>query len=72
MPEKKVKIVTVSEGLCPAFGFSLHSSKKTKMIQSDCNLVPNILKPIKKNIEALKIETKSRGVGGGGPNDRVE
>ena len=35
------------------------------MIQSDCNLVPNILKPIKKNIEALKIETKSRGVGGG-------
>ena len=52
MPKKKVKIVTVSKGLCPAFGFSLHSSKKKKkkkknMIQSDSNLVPNILNPIK-------------------------
>ena len=36
------------------------------MIQSDCNLVPNILKPIKTNIEALKIKTKYlEGVGGG-------
>ena len=35
------------EGLCPALGFSLHSSKKKSMIQSDCNLGPNILKPIK-------------------------
>ena len=65
MPRKKVKIVTVSKGLCPAFGFSLHSSKK-KMIQSDCNLVPNLLKPIKNEHRSAKIKTKSRGGGGGG------
>ena len=54
---------------------------KKSMIQSDCNLGPNILKPINTNKKALKIKTKSRGGGGGGggggvaeggPNDRVE
>ena len=59
------RIVTVSKGFCPAFGFTPHSSKKN-MIQSDCNLVPNILKPIKTNIEPLKTKTESRGGGGGG------
>ena len=38
------------------------------MIQSDCNLVPNALKPIKTTIETLKIKTNI----GGDPNDRVE
>ena len=55
-------------------------AKKKSIIQSDCNLGPNIIKPIKTNIEALKIKTKSRGGGGGGGggrgggghNDRVE
>ena len=31
------------------------------MIQSDCNLVPNALKPIKSAIETLKIKKKYRG-----------